>query len=169
MSATMIIFIPTLIVFGYVMLRYRLMVLSQPLREDLARRGERLIANPALPQKHRDHVEFWLNTTFRTWWMPVIAVLFPIIAIFALIFQQFRIDVADQIENQDVRREYILVRGMSMTSDFLLSPLSAAVILPQAVVLTTLFFPITRIMAAAEHLHIELLGKGPPLRNQAAH
>jgi hypothetical protein len=169
MSMTTIILGSVLMVMVYLLVRYRFLVLSEPIRKDLARRGERLIANPALPPKHRKEVEFWLDTTFETWWVPISVVLMPMLVILLPFQKDFWKDEAEEIEDDDVRREYRLVHGMSVSSDLMLSPLSSAILLPQLLVLTILFVPIPRLAAAIEKLHSNLFGRGVSLRNQGAH
>lgn len=70
-------------------LHSRLATLAQPLRLELAEKGERLLAHPDLPKEIRSQVRFMLNTAFG---MPVALLLpltlaFPFVAVIALLFR----------------------------------------------------------------------------------
>jgi len=169
MSTTFVVFTVVLCVMAYAILRWRLMILSQPIRKDFARRGERLIASGKLPDKHAKQVKLWLNTTFQSWRIPVGVVVVPFVAIIFLFRPSLLKDDAEEIVDDDTRREYRLVLGMSVASDLLLSPLSGLLLLAEAFMLTLLFVPVPRFAAATEKVLSSLFAPKSGFRKQGAH
>lgn len=82
----------------------RLRAAAQPLRLELAAKGERLLGDPQLPQHLRGYVAFLLDSSFSAW-MPLVFGFFyiPVIAVkiaftpdrLAKAFRRFRINNGD--------------------------------------------------------------------------
>ena len=109
----------------------------QPLRLELAERGEWLLANPRLPAYHRPILEFMLDNAYSGWVMVLSTVLIPIVFIEFVLRPRRRaaMRAASNIADKEVRREFGCVDGLFFKSAIAANPLFACVVLVERVVL----------------------------------
>jgi len=69
---------------GVAVAHRRLLKAAQPMRLELAEKGERLLAYPKLPKDVRDHVRYLLDTAFGNRTMLILAALFAPLIVLAI-------------------------------------------------------------------------------------
>jgi hypothetical protein len=92
---------------AYAWLRIRILSAIQPKRLELARRGETLLANPALNADAKDYVRFLLGHVFGMRVFLIFAILIMPVVVIALIAGFKAIDLHKAIANKEARLDLI--------------------------------------------------------------
>jgi hypothetical protein len=113
---------------GYLVVRIRMNDAAQPLRLEMARRGESLLANPALPKLWKEYVHFQLDRAFgatvHLMWGVVLIPLAAIAVVFCDKATQ-KLEVEDKATKLDLMEFCALSEEVGLLNNPLLKTLTA--------------------------------------------
>lgn len=149
----------------------RLMQAMQPLRLELARRGEVIFARKDLPTAHRKLVQFMLDEAYSGWVLLVAIFMYPLIVIVFSMDSKFRARSAAawRIADKSVREDIENLDRLFTLSVSAASPISAALFWIERAVLATLLAilakPLDYVGIAFDQVLNAYDNYGKPLRN----
>jgi len=128
-------------VIGWYFIQGRLARFIHPMRLELAREGEELLADARLSQAQRDLVRFQLENALDPWTAVIFTALLPFVVIGRIVGLRCCSVKAGRIEDKELRSKYERVDAM-FTRSIVCANLLAGVIFLAELALLTVFFAI---------------------------
>ena len=120
----------------WMVIRHRLIIATEDLRLEVAERSGKLLASPHLDDPMKQDVAVACQLSFSSGAMWRLAVCFPFYALWGILVDRdlFK-DNAERIKDADARKEFTLVRSLSLLSAMTLSPFFALFVVLEMIVI----------------------------------